>query len=233
MRYSFTNTKHRLSEEFGTDYSPCPVGAHYMHGKVERKIREVKRSVEINVQNERLSLIQWETLMHQISNSINNLPIGLKNLTQDLENLDLITPNRLILGRNNDRSPNAPLTICNDHKRLIETNANIFRAWFKAWIISYVPTIIDRPKWYKTNGKIQIGDIVLFLKNEKEFDELYQYGRVKSIITGKDGNVRKVDVEYKNPTENTFRVTRRGVRELIIIFPVDELDIYERLDRLV
>ena len=233
MRYSFTDTKHRLSEEFGTDYSPCPVGAHYMHGKVERKIREVKRSVEINVQNERLSLIQWETLMHQISNSINNLPIGLKNLTQDLENLDLITPNRLILGRNNDRSPNAPLTICNDHKRLIETNANIFRAWFKAWIISYVPTIIDRPKWYKTNGKIQIGDIVLFLKNEKEFDELYQYGRVKSIITGKDGNVRKVDVEYKNPTENTFRVTRRGVRELIIIFPVDELDIYERLDRLV
>ena len=29
------------------------------------------------------------------------------------------------------------------------------------------------------------------------------------------------------------RVTRRGVRELVIIFPVDELDIYEQIDRLI
>ena len=40
--------------------------------------------------------------MHQILNSINNLPTGLKNRTLELENLDLITPNRLILGRNNE-----------------------------------------------------------------------------------------------------------------------------------
>ena len=67
MRYSFTDTKHRLFEGYGVDYRPCPVGAHYMHGKVERKIKEVKKSVQINVQNERLSLIQWETLMHPIA----------------------------------------------------------------------------------------------------------------------------------------------------------------------
>ena len=76
MRYSFADTKHRLFKEYVVDFRTCPVGAHYMHGKVERKIKEVKKSVQINVQNERLSLIQWETLMHQIFNSINNLPIG-------------------------------------------------------------------------------------------------------------------------------------------------------------
>ena len=101
MNYSFSDTKQKLSFEY-VDFTVCPVGAHYVHGKVERKIREVKRSVEINVHNERLSVIQWETLMQQISNSINNLPIGLKNTTEDLENVDTITPNRLILGRNNE-----------------------------------------------------------------------------------------------------------------------------------
>ena len=65
----------------------------------------------VHTSNERLSVIQWETLMQQISNSLNNHPIGLKNRTEDLENVDLITPNRLILGRNNERCPNAPLTI--------------------------------------------------------------------------------------------------------------------------
>ena len=68
MKYSFTDTKNRLFTEYDVDFRTCPV-----HGKVERKIKEVKKSVQINVKNERLSLIQWETLMHQISNSINNV----------------------------------------------------------------------------------------------------------------------------------------------------------------
>ena len=143
----------------------CPVGAHYVHGKVERKIKQVKKCVDTNVNKERFSAMQWETLMAQISNSINNLPIGLKNKVEDLENLDLITPNRLILGRNNERSPNAPLLLSGDHRKIIDSNANIFRAWFKAWLISYVPTLIDRPKWHKNNDHISVGDIVLFLKS--------------------------------------------------------------------
>ena len=232
MRYSFTDVKEKLAFEYDTDYSPCPVGAHYVHGKVERKIREVRKSVDICVQNERLSHIQWETLMHQISNSINNLPIGLKNLTSDLENLDLITPNRLILGRNNNRSPNAPLTLCNDHKKIIDRNASIFRAWFKAWLTSHVPTLIQRPKWHKTDEEVCIGDIVLFLKNEKELEDQYQYGQISEIFRSRDGLIRKVNVKYKNSNENTFRVTNRGVRELILISPINEIDIYERLDHM-
>ena len=79
MEYSYTDTKQILSVKYNIDFTPCPVGAHYMHGKVERKIREVKKSVDIHVKNERLSTLQWETLMGQISNSINNMPIGLRN----------------------------------------------------------------------------------------------------------------------------------------------------------
>jgi hypothetical protein len=233
MNYSYTDTKQRLSFQYGVDFSPCPVGAHYVHGKVERKIREVKKSVDIHVHNQRLSTLQWETLMHQISNSINNLPIGLKNTTRCLENLDLITPNRLILGRNNERSPNAPLVICNDHKRLIETNSIIFRAWFKAWLVSVVPSLIERPKWHTSDLEVKVGDIVLFLKTENEMTDQYQYGQVSSVQRGRDGLIRKIDIKYKNNTENVFRTTHRTVREIVVVSPVDEIDIYERLDHLI
>ena len=164
MTYSFSDAKHKLSVEHGTNYSVCPVGAHYVHGKVERKIKQIKKCVDIHIQNERLSSIQWETLMAQISNSINNLPIGLRNKVEDLENLDILTPNRLILGRNNERCPNAPLILSGDHKKMIERNASIFRAWFKAWLVSYVPSIIERPKWHQDDNQINVGDVVLFLK---------------------------------------------------------------------
>ena len=88
MSISFYDVHNKLSE-FGVDFEPCPVGAHYMHGKVERKIKDVKASFSKCLHNERLSIIRWETLGDQIANCINNLPIGLGNVTKDLENLDL------------------------------------------------------------------------------------------------------------------------------------------------
>ena len=227
--YSFIDSKQRLSVEYGVDYSPCPVGAHYVHGRVERKIQEIKKSVQISAHNERLSIVQWDTLMAQISNSINNMPIGLKHRTSNLDCLDLITPNRLILGRNNDRCPNKPLVICPDHKKMIETNENIFRAWFTAWIECYVPSLIERPKWFKGHGDVQVGDVVLFLKSEKEFDLQYQYGIISKLDKSKDGRIRKVEINYQNFNENVKRTTQRGVREIVSIHPVDELDIYEEL----
>ena len=119
--------------------------------------------------------------------------------------------------------------MCPDRKRIIESNEKIFRAWFNAWLVSYVPTLVERPKWYTSGGDIKIGDIVLFLKSEKEFDLQYQYGIVSKIHPGKDGKNRKVEVEYQNSNEGVKRKTHRGSRDLVIVYPVDELDIYERL----
>ena len=50
-------------------------------------------------------MLPSETLEQKIANSINNLPIGLRNKCELLENLDVLTPNRLILGRNDNRNP--------------------------------------------------------------------------------------------------------------------------------
>ena len=87
---------------------------NYVHGKVERKIQEIKRSLQKCVGKNHLSVLQWETLGQQISNSINNVPIGVGNKCEMLENLDILTPNRLILGLIYGRCPTAPLLIEND-----------------------------------------------------------------------------------------------------------------------
>ena len=229
MRISFSDLSYKLSVEFGVEFHPCPVGSHYYHGKVERKIREFRKSVEKELQNQHLSLIQWETLGHQISNSMNNLPIGLGNKCASLENLDLLTPNRLILGRNNSRCPTAPLVLSSDVRKIIQSNADIFNVWFQSWLVSYVPTLVPQPKWFQTTRNISVGDVVLFSKSDKEFENIYQYGIVKATHVSRDGLVRSVDVEYQNPSESTKRVTNRGVRELVVIHPYDELGLSKEL----
>ena len=111
-----------------------------------------------------------------------------------LENLDILSPNRLILGRNNCRSPTAPLEVKNDVRKIIQSNNEIFRTWFKEWLISYVPTLVEKPKWFITERNITVGDVVLFLKSEQEFDRQYQYGIVVSTVEGRDGVIRAVKV---------------------------------------
>ena len=229
MVLNFSDIRHKLHSEFGVQFEPCPVGAHNVHGKVERKIKEIKQSFEKELSNHRLSVIQWETLGQQVVNSINNLPIALGNKTECLENLDLITPNRLLLGRNNNRSPTEPLILSQDVKKIISTNADIFKAWFKSWLVSCVPSLIEQPKWFKNRGNLSVGDVILFLKNEKELETQYQYGRVSKVYPGKDGLVRSADIEYQNHNENVKRSTKRGVRDLIVIHPIDEVGISQEL----
>ena len=79
MVLSLSDIVMKLSAECGVDFKACPVGAHFVHGKVEQKIQQIKSSLERTISNERMTILQWETLMQQIANSINNLPICLDN----------------------------------------------------------------------------------------------------------------------------------------------------------
>lgn len=73
--------------------------------------------------------------------------------------------------------------------------------------------------------------MVLFTKSEKEFDKTYQYGIVVTTLEGRDEVIREAIVEYKNSNENTKRTTRRGVRDLVVIHPVEEIGIAAELHR--
>ncbi len=228
MKISFVDLSHRLSFEFGIQFQPCPAGAHYMNGKAERKIQEVQKSM-VAFDKERLSILQWESLLASVANSINNLPLCVGNKVDSLDNLDVITPNRLLLGRNNDRSPVSTLTVVDDYSKILASNMEIFKAWFKAWLVECVPELIKMTRWFKTDEELKVGDVVLFLKSDKVFDTQYQYGLVKDTYPSRDGKVRKAEVWYQNHTEKTKRTTMRGVRELVVINRFSEVSIDEML----
>ena len=224
MRFNFADVQRKLHRDQQVDFDICPVGGHNFHGKVERKIRTIKESLERSIHKERLSVLQWETLCSQISNAINDLPIALTKSTSDLENADLITPNRLKMGRNNDRSPVGTLRITSDPQKIMQSNKLIFDSWFKVWLVSYVPNLMYHPKWFVDDAHLKKGDVVLFLKHEKELSDTYQYGMIEEVSPGQDGKIRTANVRYRNYNENVDRYTTRSVRQLVMIHSAEDID---------
>ena len=218
-----------IRDRYGIAFEVCPVGGHNFHGRVERKIRTVKESLRKGVQNARLSVLEWETLCAEIANSVNNLPVVIGNETEDLENLDLITPNRLKLGRNNSRSPVGIIEITDKIDRILQLHSDIFDSWWEAWLTSAVPKLVAQPKWFKNDEDIKIGDVVLFKRTEGSLAGEYKFGMVDDVHRGADNRIRSVVIRYKNASEEVERKTFRAVRSLIIVHRIDEISIMEEL----
>ena len=203
MKLNMCDIKGVLNREYGIEFDTCPVAGHNFHGKVERKIKAIQESIEKTAHNEKLSSLQWETLCSEISNSINNLPIAIGNETECLESLDLITPNRLRLGRNNDRSPIGTLDITDKVDRILRLNSDIFETWWETWLVSAVPKLMPKPKWFRTDEHLKVGDVILFAKDESSLTSGgYRYGMVESIRRSDDGRIRLVTVRYRSNRSN-------------------------------
>lgn len=116
--------------------------------------------------------------------------------------------------------------------KIITQNNNMFTVWFRAWLVSYVPTLMFQPKWFRSDRDPKVGDVVLFLKSEKEFEKLYQYGIICDLKVSRDHKIRQIEIEYQNVNESTKRRTTRGTREVVVIHPVNELGLVRELNTL-
>ena len=140
MRICFTYIKGKLHRDTMVDFTTCPVGDHNYNGKAKRRIKHVKESLEKIILNQRLSVLQWDTIA-PVSNAINDLPLALVNIVSDFKNMDLITPNWLKIGRNNERIPVSPMEVVGNYLKILEENKKIFNIWFETWLITHTHEI--------------------------------------------------------------------------------------------
>ena len=233
VEIDWTDVKGRLHKSYGVEVETCGVGGHHQHGKVERKIRQIKETFLKSFKNVRISVLQWQTVADETTNSINNLPIGTgssRNVNLELDDLDIITPNRLRFGRNNERAPLGPAYISNDPFKFMDVNQEIYEAWWEHWLTSAAPELIEKPVHWKRGDNLKEGDIVLFRKAEGAVGAgTYQYGMVQSVLPTKDDAVRNVMVKYRNWEEQQDRLTKRSVKALILIHQVNELNIMKEM----
>ena len=228
---SWLEISHLISAHYGVgfDYEVCPPHAHYFHGAVERSIREIRRLFNKMFKGLKLHLLAYETAFAYCCNALNNLPIALGSRTDHLGHRDVLTPNRLLMGRNNKRSPDS-ITQVPSNSRLAEQLEEVERSWWKLWAEEKLVDFVPQPaKWPRTNNNLAVGMVVIFpmAKPKAPLGELiWKYGKIAEILPSSDGLARRIKITYQNYKEEVWRFVTRGAREVAVIHAEDDLEFF-------
>ena len=230
------NLKLQFYEEKGIKFDVCSVGGHNEHGLVERVIRSLQESMEESgLKNQRLTATGLQTLAKLVENDHNNIPLGFK-FDRDQDNtevLKIITPNMMRLGRINTRALSGPLRLPHGASEMVEKVNKAYEAWFKIWSESYVQKLLFKPKWFKDDTDLKIGDLVYFQRSESELGNgTWSFGMISAIDRSRDGLIRKVTVKYRNALELEDRETFRSARKLCKLWSEDDWNLQDDLAEL-
>ena len=234
MEVSWTDITTTLNANFGVGIEHVVVNtaAHNAHGIVERSILEVKRLFKVLFSGLKLDLYGYETAFAYIANELNSMPLCLGSKYENLEHTDLITPSRLMLGRNNRRSPTGYPRIQSKSSQIAQLD-EVHRAWWKTWKNEKLEDYIPAPrKWHGNTRPPIVGDIVIFIQDECALGESHwRLGRITRLITSAaNGLIYSAIIEYKNASEDHFRDTKRSVRKFAILHREGELGLMDTLN---
>ena len=222
-----------IQHKVGASFQIVPVGSHYQNGMVERSIKEIKALFLQMYRGLKLDLLSFETAFSWIANELNNFPQALGSRTSNLEKLDIITPARLLHGRNNRRCMSGPVTL-DVPTRLMKQIKASEEAWWKVWTAQRLSEFIPGPRKWREGGKdVGVGDVVLLLRKAKDMavgEPIWRVGRVVQLSDGRDGEARQATVQYRNATESVFREITVGVRQLAVLHHEGELEMVDALN---
>ena len=219
-----------------------------MHGQVERVIKSVQESFQDSgLLTGRYHSTGLQTLCKIVENQYNNLPLGY-HFGRDQDNgplLKMICPNHLRVGRINKRALDGPVRMPKNKMEMLKTVDEVYKVWFRVWRDTYVPKLMFKPKWFKTDRDLFEGDLVYFVKRDGALDNKWTIGMVESVDRGRDGVIRKAIIKYCNSSEqklslgkggkndSTFpRYTERAVRKLVKIFSLEETSLADDMAEL-
>ena len=176
-----------------------------------------------------MTALQWDTLFSRISNSIDNLPIARGDRSNETTlGYEIITPNRLKLGRNNHRSLEGngiDLDMTANFTKLLHRNRSIYQHWYQSFIENVHLLSLRPNKWLKSSRLPLVNDLVVFVYNDSNHakDSInWRLGKVVKVV----GN--KVSLKHFIKATGVEQTLERSLRDVSIIYSVGELLINTR-----
>ena len=201
--------------------------AHEHRGRIENKVKLFRSILDRTVLDNKFSftLLEWETTFAKMANALDDIPIARGNSSNVFDiGSEVLTPNRLKLGRNNFRSihlggnfadPSLPSDILDKNRKIMST---------------FFQTLLDRlhflqfkpKKWQKSDDRLpKVDDVVLFKYGENNAKVDWKLGRIKSIKKG----VASIQFVSKLPRSGKVSLNEldRSFRDVVILFSENEL----------
>ena len=132
------------------------------------------------------------TVMCVVEGIINNRPIT--KLSNDPTDCTPLTPNHILLLRNDSTFPQAVCDNKNLYRRRWKQVQHLADQFWVRWLHEYLPTLQKRQKWFKTHRNLKVGDLVM-LRAENTPRNTWPLGLVLETHEGNDSLVRSVKVK--------------------------------------
>jgi hypothetical protein len=209
-----------FSSNHSFDWEFCSPNAPWQNGCSESLIKSVKKSLKIAIGNQALTYSEFQTVLMECANLINDRPIG-RHPTSPEDGVYL-SPNDLLLGHSTNNVPQGPFDATANKYQRFKFVQRIADAFWKRWTEAYFPSLIVQQKWHTSHRNLRKGDVVI-VQDSNLIRGKWRLGRVtKADPSLRDGFVRNVDIEYKNISSKRHLSITRAVQRVIVLIPVED-----------
>ena len=234
--FSLRDVKAHVYDSLGLEVCVSTAKSHEARGRVESKVkilRSMLQKLAINTDHA-MSALQWETLFAKIGNLIDDVPLA-KSKSSNVNDpgWEIITANRLKLGRNNNRALEGSFDVQSGKgitAALLKRNQDIQKVWYQM-LLDRIHHLIPRPdKWNKTDS-LHVGDICLFTYTENSAmgKDVWKLGTIVDLPSK-----NKVVIEFtSNFTGGKYGLPKlktivRSPRNISIISSAEEIALNSR-----
>ena len=230
--FSLRDVNLHVYDSMGLTVEVSTAKAHESRGRVEAKVKILRSMLDKMAVNtsSAMTAIQWDTCFGMIANQIDDLPMA-KGNSSNVSDLgwEIITPNRLKLGRNNFRSLSGPIKLTGGIglTELLDKNRKVQQTWYQMLLDRLHHLILKPNKWQHSDIPL-VDDIVLFiyLDGQKSKNQaVWKLGRVIRV----DPSKRKVIIAFPDRIAADkipkLRTIGRSLREISVIFSAQEIPI--------
>ena len=220
VSFDIQTLSHNLKCKMSCQLVIAPPKSHVGQGRVERRIGIVRDMLlKLGEPKFLMSFLSWETLFSSISNHLNDLPIARASERSIIRpEFSILTANRLLVGRNNNRALAGPMHIdfrlSSIHRRAIEAQETFFQLLHK-----HLYSLVPKSKWFSSDH-IDLNDIVIFFFEDSLINHRsrpWHFGRVIAI----DGS--RLTIEYTVGMSDVKKAIERSKRDCCRISSEDEL----------
>ena len=125
---------------------------------------------------------------------VNRHPLGYPS--NDLNNLQPLTPNHLVLGCATVEAPQGPFTEKKRSRKRFKYIQLLLQQFWSCFQKEYLQTLIRRTKWQRKEQQFKVGYIVLLVHDNLARGK-WNLARVIEVFPGKDGVVWNVRLKTK------------------------------------
>ena len=228
---SIRDANNNLRDSIGLEIVPSTAKSHCERGRVERKIKTLREMLLKTAVNTDVAMtaLQWETVFSKMASQIDDLPMArVDKSTSTDPGWELLTPNRLKLGRSNNRSIEGTIRLdpSTGPIQLLRRIQDIQSYWYEL-LLDRLHHLIPRPSQWTKTDVINVNDIVVFrfIDNQSSKLEIWKTGKVSAILN----NGRKITVSYPVTSPDGSRASMRSVsrspRDLCVISSAADLQL--------